>query len=123
MRFLADECCDFAAVRALRADGHDVITVADVMPHAIDPDVLQRALSEKRILLTEDKDFGAIVYASRAESPGVVLFRFPASARAQIGPSVVALVREFGSSLPGAFTVLQPGSARITPRRGNPISG
>jgi hypothetical protein len=28
MRFLADESCDFAVVRALRAAGHDVTAVA-----------------------------------------------------------------------------------------------
>jgi hypothetical protein len=29
MRFLADESCDFAVVRALRAAGHDVLAVAE----------------------------------------------------------------------------------------------
>lgn len=32
MRFLADESCDFAVVRALRAAGHDVLTARDVKP-------------------------------------------------------------------------------------------
>ena len=36
MRFLADESCDFAVVRALRAAGHDVSTVPDVAPGAED---------------------------------------------------------------------------------------
>jgi hypothetical protein len=30
MRFLADESCDFAVVRALRSAGHDVLAVAEV---------------------------------------------------------------------------------------------
>jgi hypothetical protein len=29
MRFLADECCDFAVVRALREHGHDVLAVSE----------------------------------------------------------------------------------------------
>ncbi|MBI3080243.1 MAG: DUF5615 family PIN-like protein, partial [candidate division NC10 bacterium] len=32
MRFLADESCDFAVVRALRAAGHDVVAIAEVTP-------------------------------------------------------------------------------------------
>jgi hypothetical protein len=36
------------------------------------------AFPEKRILLTEDKDFGWLVFAARMHSPGVVLLRFPA---------------------------------------------
>jgi hypothetical protein len=34
MRLLADESCDFAVVRALRAAGHDVRAVADAAPAA-----------------------------------------------------------------------------------------
>ncbi|MBI4311137.1 MAG: DUF5615 family PIN-like protein [Chloroflexi bacterium] len=60
MRFLADESCDFAVVKALRAAGHDVTTVADVAPQAEDSVVLQLAQSEGLVLLTEDKDFGQL---------------------------------------------------------------
>jgi hypothetical protein len=34
MRFLADESCDFAVVRALRAAGHDVVAVAELSRQA-----------------------------------------------------------------------------------------
>ena len=37
MRFLADESCDFAAVRALRAAGYDVVAVADATRGAEGP--------------------------------------------------------------------------------------
>ena len=30
LRFLADESCDFGVVRALRADGYDVLAVSEV---------------------------------------------------------------------------------------------
>jgi predicted nuclease of predicted toxin-antitoxin system len=58
MRFLADECCDFAAVRALRVEGHDVLAVSDVQFRSADKELMELALAENRILLTEDKDFG-----------------------------------------------------------------
>jgi hypothetical protein len=35
------------------------------------------ALAEDRILMTEDKDFGWLVFAGRVDSPGVILIRFP----------------------------------------------
>jgi predicted nuclease of predicted toxin-antitoxin system len=54
MRFLADESCDFAAVHALRASGHDVIAVSDVARGAEDSVVIELARSERRVLLTED---------------------------------------------------------------------
>jgi predicted nuclease of predicted toxin-antitoxin system len=113
MRFLADECCDFAAVRTLRAHGHDVLAVSEYQHRSVDADVIGLALTENRILLTEDKDFGWLVFAGRTESPGVILMRFPASARSLLAEAVLKLVSEHASQLAGAFVVLRPGSARI----------
>ena len=72
MQFLADESCDFAVVRALRAAGHDVTTAADLMGGADDTVVAGLAVSEARILLTEDKDFGQLAYATGHVEPGRV---------------------------------------------------
>jgi predicted nuclease of predicted toxin-antitoxin system len=54
MKFLADECCDAALVRALRADGHNVLYVMESMRGATDEEILSRAFAEDRIVLTED---------------------------------------------------------------------
>ena len=113
MRFLADECCDFAAVRALRAEGHDVLAVNEFQHRSVDKDLMELALAEDRILLTEDKDFGWLVFVGRVYSPGVILIRFPAFARGSLGKTVVDLVRDQASQLAGAFVVLRPGMARI----------
>lgn len=64
MRLLADESCDFSVVRALRGAGHDVIAVAELFPSLDDSLILDLALREQRVLLTEDKDFGQLVYAN-----------------------------------------------------------
>ena len=76
MRFLADESCDFAVVRALRAAGHDVVAIAEVTPRAEDDAVIDLAVREERLLLTEDKDFGQLVYARGRRTAGVLLLRF-----------------------------------------------
>lgn len=114
MRFLADECCDFAVVRSLRHDGHDVLAVSEFQQSSVDKQVMELALSEDRILITEDKDFGWLVFAARVNSPGVILIRFPASAKASLPQAIVTLVGEHASRLAGAFVVLRPGSARIS---------
>ncbi|MFN3761759.1 MAG: DUF5615 family PIN-like protein, partial [Anaerolineae bacterium] len=77
LRFLADESCDFAVVRALRADGYDVVAVSDVTRRSTDREVIAKAYNENRILITEDKDFGWLVFASHADGAGVILIRFP----------------------------------------------
>jgi predicted nuclease of predicted toxin-antitoxin system len=113
MRFLADESCDFAAVRALRDSGHDVLAVAEVARGAIDSTVVELAKQERRILLTEDKDFGWLVYAAGAGTMGVVLIRFPARLRRTLGEAIVFAVHELGERLAGAFAVVEPGRVRV----------
>jgi predicted nuclease of predicted toxin-antitoxin system len=88
MRFLADESCDFAVVRALRAEGHAVTTVSEVAAGAPDGRVIAIAIRERAVLLTEDKDFGQLVFAERRATGGVILIRFPAAFRAEL-PRVV----------------------------------
>jgi predicted nuclease of predicted toxin-antitoxin system len=114
VRFLADESCDLAVVTALRAAGHDVSAVTDITPSAKDPAVLALARSEARVLLTEDKDFGLLAYAGGHETAGVILIRFPGSARSSLGQAVVSVVVELGDRIAGAFVVLEPGRARVS---------
>jgi len=118
MRFLADESCDFAVVRALREAGFDVVPVGDVAPGAEDQWVTDLAVREDRILITEDRDFGQLVYAEGRASGGVLLLRFPATARAAMARSVVEMVKQHGSRFAGRFVVLQPGRIRIGGLRG-----
>jgi len=114
VEFLADESCDFAAVRALRARGYDVAAVAEWIGGASDNRVMEAALASGRILLTEDKDFGQLVYANGQASRGVILIRFPSQTRSHLGEQVATAVDQLGSRLLGAFTVIQPGRVRLS---------
>jgi hypothetical protein len=58
----------------------------------MDADVIALAASEARILLTEDKDFGWYAFVAGAGGVGVVLVRFPGSARRALGAAVLELV-------------------------------
>ncbi len=113
LRFLADESCDFGVVRALRATGFDVLAVGEFMTRSIDRDLIEQAKREQRILITEDKDFGWLVFASHVDSPGVILIRFPGNLRQTLARSILQLVQEQGEQLLGGFIVVQPGRVRI----------
>ncbi len=63
MQFVADESCAGPLIRALRMAGHDVIAIAEVAKGTPDERVMKRAFSEGRLLITEDADFGELVYA------------------------------------------------------------
>jgi predicted nuclease of predicted toxin-antitoxin system len=120
MNFVADESCAGPVIRALREAGHNVVAIAEVARGATDEEVLDRALKEKRVLITEDRDFGELVYARGRPSTGVILVRFQSRARRGKPATVVAAVTKLGARLQGAFTVIEPGRVRVG---GRPKSG
>jgi Uncharacterized protein conserved in bacteria len=64
MRFLTDQDVWATTVRWLREAGHDVVTVASIgLAEASDADLLRVAHDQRRIFVTRDRDFGALVFA------------------------------------------------------------
>jgi predicted nuclease of predicted toxin-antitoxin system len=113
MRFLADESCDFGVVRALRAAQHDVMAVMEVAPGAEDDAVIELARREDRIFVTEDRDFGRLVYAAARPAAGVILVRFPSIARTSLPAMLVEIVAQHGEKLSECFVVIEPGRVRF----------
>ena len=62
-------------VSELRAAGYDVRAISEEHPGAVDAAVLARARAERRVLLTNDKDFAELVFRKRQVSCGVILLR------------------------------------------------
>lgn len=116
LRFLADESCDFAVVRALRTGGYDVLAASELSTRSDDCQLIDQAHRERRIPLTENKDFGWLVYASHADSSGVILIRFPGNARQTLVRAITQIVEDQAERLSKAFVVVQPGHTRISQR-------
>jgi predicted nuclease of predicted toxin-antitoxin system len=79
MKFLADENVEGLVVKALQEAGHDVATIAAEFAGIRDRDVLARSVQERRILLTNDKDFAELAFFKRAVATGIILIRLPRS--------------------------------------------
>ena len=93
MNLLADENFPSAAVEMLRSAGHDVVWVRTAFPGISDQDVLARATTEKRILITFDKDFGDLAFRSGLPSScGIVLFRLDWQAPRLVAARVTAIL-------------------------------
>lgn len=75
MRFLVDESTGPSIARWLKDLGHDAASVYDESPGIDDSHVIRRAFDEKRILITNDKDFGEKVFREQWEHHGIVLLR------------------------------------------------
>jgi len=76
MKFLLDESADFPLASYLKTQGHDVTAIAHDYPHALkDREVLAVARREQRILITNDHDFGELIFRQQLPHSGVILFR------------------------------------------------
>ena len=72
MRLLVDECTGSKVAQWLRDEKHEVFSVFDEARGMTDDEVLSKALSENWILMTNDKDFGEMVFRERRKHHGVV---------------------------------------------------
>jgi predicted nuclease of predicted toxin-antitoxin system len=117
LRFLADESRDFAVARALRSNGYNVLVVSEYMQRSVDRDLIEKVFQEDRILLTEDKDFGWLVFASHSASAGIILIRFPGNKPSTLVESVVQLVQQHETELKDSFVVIQPDQIRFSRKK------
>ena len=90
MRLLADENFPLPTIDALRHDGHDVAWARTDHPGAKDSKLLDLAESDRRVLLTLDKDFWQLVVQRRhpLEQSGLILFRVHPAIPENITPLV-----------------------------------
>jgi predicted nuclease of predicted toxin-antitoxin system len=97
----------------LRDAGHDVIWAREAAPGATDELIVRLAHEDARILLTADKDFGAIGLRVAHPLPGIILLRFPPGAWHAATESALRLLKLAPNDLRGRIVVLTPGRARF----------
>ena len=109
IRFYADECADRRVVRALRGLGYEV---AQVPPDALgDPDeaVLAQSQADRRVLITADKDFGALIFERGLDAIGVFLLRTADTERC------VSAIVEYSTEVQGSIAVISDRGVRVRP--------
>ena len=106
MRFLVDECTGPAVARWLREKGYDVFSVYDEDPGKDDQTIAGQALSENRILITNDKDFGEKVFREGQLHHGIILLRL-SDERSENKITVLSrLLEQFGDRIKGLYVVV-----------------
>ena len=112
MKILADEGVDESIVTVLRSSGFDVEYILEIAPGTSDDIILEKANKDDRVLLTQDKDFGELVFRLGMIHTGVVLLRFhglPSEVKARF---VLEAFEKSDIEFKGAFVVIQPGAIR-----------
>ena len=113
MNFLADENVHCDIIAWLRSQARDVLYAAELLSSTPDDELLAIGRSESRILITDDKDFGELVFHRRLLTHGVVLIRLETPSiverlerLAQVWPSVEA-------QMPNKFIVISDRKVRV----------
>ena len=113
MNLVVDESVDKLIVDTLRQAGHKVLYISEFAPSIDDEIVLNQANQNDALLVTEDKDFGELVFRQGLIHTGVVLIRLgglSTQAKTRIISTVFA---NQGSEFLEAFSVISPGGVRI----------
>ena len=92
--------------------GYDVLLASDIDPIAADEYLLSLATRERRIIITEDKDFGELVFAQGLPHWCVIRFvEIPATEKAECLRELID--NHSDSMLEGAFIVVTQNRVRI----------
>jgi predicted nuclease of predicted toxin-antitoxin system len=112
-QLVADESVDYQIVKELRQVGFSVLAIVEISPSISDADVLRLAVENNAVLITEDKDFGELVYRFGMKHCGILLIRlieFSSGEKAKITTSVI---QKHLNELRNVFAVLNDNKLRI----------
>jgi predicted nuclease of predicted toxin-antitoxin system len=116
MRFLVDECTGPVVASWLRDQNHEVFSVFDEARGADDDDILQKALEEQWILITNDKDFGDKVYRDGRLHRGVISLRLEDERAASKIRILSRLLEMYLDRIPNSFLVVTERQVRFARR-------
>lgn len=114
MRFLADQDVYAITTRFLKGREHDVLTAFEAgLAQAEDVALLAAAQSQRRLLVTRDRDFGSLVFAQGRRAGVIFLRMFPGTANAVHAELQRVLSLYSEEDLRESFVVVEPGRHRI----------
>jgi len=76
VKFLSDMPLSPLLADWLKARGHDAVHAIHLaMDRSPDSEILERARKDQRVVITADLDYPRLLAITRAEGPGLILFR------------------------------------------------
>ncbi|MEK6943000.1 MAG: DUF5615 family PIN-like protein [Nanoarchaeota archaeon] len=113
IRFIVDENVDFPVVNYLRRKGYSTSSIAEDYPSLEDIKILKIAADEKRVLLTNDKDFGNLVFKEKLKSSGLILLRLGNQSSSAKINALEIIIKNYSDKLLGNFIVISEDKIRI----------
>lgn len=118
MRIVVDTCGGLGLVHWLRDQGHDVRSIEEEQRSLDDRSNLLLAAADDRVLITNDKDFGALVFVDGMAHRGVMLLRLDNERWTAKVAAVARTLDALGDRVIGAFLVVTDISIRVSRSNG-----
>jgi len=100
MRFLGDMGISPRTIALLREQGYDAnYLIEENLEKMTDPNILDKARQEERILLTVDLDFAQLLAISGESLPSVILFRLGNVSREVVNRHLLAILNDYATEL------------------------
>ena len=113
LKFLVDESSGGKLADALKEKGYDTIYCGNYSPGSLDEEILTKSNYEKRILITNDKDFGEAIFRRRMLSNGVIFLRLKIDRPDTRIKFVLAVIKELEMKLNKKFVIVSESKIRI----------
>ncbi|MGE0384358.1 MAG: DUF5615 family PIN-like protein [Gammaproteobacteria bacterium] len=112
---LANENVPAPTIAALRSWGFDVVAIREVAPSATDLQVLARANTDRRWLVTLDRDYGELVFVRGLPVPPAILLVRQSTGGPEVLADTLAQALDDPSLLEGRFAVFGGRTIRSRP--------
>jgi predicted nuclease of predicted toxin-antitoxin system len=114
MKFLLDQSTDARIIPYLKQLGHDATQIHRTYPESIpDTEVLALAYQQKRILITDDRDFGELVFRLQQPHAGVIFLRLGTYAPLDLKIERLSFVLTHYEDQLDQFIVVKKGDVRV----------
>ena len=115
MKFLVDESAGQSIASYLRSRGYDVASVQENSPGMEDVRVCEWANREERVIVTNDKGFGELIFRERIPNRGIILLRLRDERAANRIRVISDLLASHEGRIREHFVVASEARARIRP--------
>jgi len=113
LRFLVDVGVGKGIEKYLRREGYNTKAVRDIDLRMEDEEIIRIAVTENRMVITMDKDFGGLVYHSSMEHSGVLLLRLEDATGSEKLQVVKHIMKNYSDRIKNCFCVFQNDKFRI----------
>jgi predicted nuclease of predicted toxin-antitoxin system len=118
LRFLLDVHVAASIGRALAGEGHDVLRASDGHSTWDDEHLLQLAVEQDRVLVTEDRDFSELIFRDGAEAPRAVIYlRADPEEQPRLADRIVLILAN--TDIDHHMVVVRPTTLRLRPLPGS----